>query len=113
MMTIPTPSCTQFPPPRTAMTDDSYDYHANCRHWPQAAGRFPVGTGAFEVTDPLRSWQYAPEPTATRRLYVRAWYPAGDVTGCSRRPYFTEAEAGTVPVRSLELLRQPPDALRN
>jgi hypothetical protein len=95
------------------MTDESYDYDANCRRWPDVAGPFPVGTIEFEVTDPIRSSQYAPEPTVTRRLYVRAWYPAGDVTGCPRRTYFTEAEAGVVPVMSLGLLRQPPDALRN
>jgi hypothetical protein len=95
------------------MTDDAYDYDANCRRWPEVAGAFPVGTTEFEVTDPIRSSQYAPEPTVTRRLYVRAWYPAGNVSACARRPYFTEAEAGTVPVKSLELLRQPPDALRN
>jgi predicted dienelactone hydrolase len=95
------------------MTDDSYDYDANCRHWPDVAGPFPVGTVDFDVTDPLRSSQYAPEPTVTRRLYVRAWYPARDVTGQQRRAYFTESEAGIVPVMSLQLLRQPPDALRN
>ncbi len=77
-----------FQPPRTAMTDDSYDYDANCRRWPDVAGPFPVGTVDFEVTDPIRSSQYAPEPTVTRRLYVRAWYPAGDVTGDSRQPVF-------------------------
>jgi hypothetical protein len=95
------------------MADESYDYDANCRRWPDFAGPFPVGTDEFEATDPLRSSQYAPEPTVTRRLYVRAWYPAGDVTGHPRRPYFTEAEVGIVPVTSLQLLRQPPDALRN
>jgi hypothetical protein len=95
------------------MTVDSYDYDANCRRWPDVAGPFPVATVDFEVTDPLRSSQYAPEPTVTRRLYVRAWYPADDVGGYPRRPYFTEAEAGTVPVMSLQLLGQPPDALRN
>jgi len=100
-----------FGHPRT--TDESYDHDANCRRWPDVAGPFPVGTVEFEVTDPLRSAQYAPEPTVTRRLYVRAWYPAGDVTGCRRRAYFTEAEVGVVPVMSLQLLRQPPDALRN
>lgn len=94
------------------MTDDPYDYDANCRRWPAVAGPFPVGTIEFEVTDPIRSSQYAPEPTVSRRLYVRAWYPAGNVSGCSRRPYFTKGEVGTVPVKSLELLRQPPDALR-
>jgi predicted dienelactone hydrolase len=35
------------------------------------------------------------------------------VTAHPRRPYFTEAEIGTVPATSLQLLRQPPDALRN
>jgi len=94
-------------------TVDSYDYDANCRHWPDVVGPFPVGTLEFEVTDALRNAQYAPEPTVTRRLYVRAWYPAGDVVGFSRRPYFTEAEVGTVPAMSLQLLRQPPNALRN
>jgi platelet-activating factor acetylhydrolase isoform II len=98
---------------RDAMTVDSYDYDANCPHWPEVVGQFPVGTLEFEVIDPLRSSQYAPDPTVTRRLYVRAWYPAGDVAGYSRRPYFTEAEVGVVPVTSLQLLRQPPDALRN
>ena len=95
------------------MTECSYDYDANCRDWPNVGGSFPVGTLEFEVTDATRNSQYAPEPTLTRRLYVRSWYPAGDVSGCSRRPYFTEAEADTVPAKSLELLRQPPDALRN
>ncbi|HKN64655.1 MAG TPA: hypothetical protein VJW73_00160 [Gemmatimonadaceae bacterium] len=94
------------------MTDDSYDYDANCSRWPSVAGPFPVGTVEFEVTDPIRSSQYAPEPTETRRLYVRAWYPAGDVIGYPRRQYFTEAEVGVVPVMSLQLLRQPPNALR-
>jgi hypothetical protein len=95
------------------MTVDPYDYDANCRHWPEVVGQFPVGTLEFDVTDSLRNAQYAPEPTLSRRLYVRAWYPAGDVIGYSRRPYFTTAEIGTVPVRSLQLLRQPSDAFRN
>ncbi len=95
------------------MTDAPYDYDANCRRWPEVRGPFSAGTLECEVTDPIRSAQYAPEPTTTRRLYVRAWYPAGDVTGCSRRPYFTEAEAGILPVKSLGLLRQPLDAMRN
>jgi predicted dienelactone hydrolase len=95
------------------MTVDPYEHDANCRRWPEVVGRFPVGTLEFEATDPLRNSQYAPEPTVTRRLYVRAWYPAGDVGGCQRRAYFTEAEAGIVPAMSLQLLRQPPDALRN
>src|SRR5690349_14538355 len=96
-----------------AMTADSYDYDANCRHWPDVAGEFAVGTLEFEVTDTLRGSQYAPEPTPTRRLYLRAWYPAREIADCPHRPYFTEAEVGVVPVMSLRLLRQPSDALRN
>jgi hypothetical protein len=95
------------------MTVGAYDYDANCRRWPDVVGRFPVGTLEFEVTDTRRNSQYAPHPTVTRRVYVRAWYPAGDVADHPRRPYFTDAEVGTVPVLSLQLLRQPPDALRN
>jgi predicted dienelactone hydrolase len=95
------------------MADESYDYDANCRRWPDVAGAFPIGSLEFEIIDPIRNSQYAPEPTVTRRLYVRAWYPARDVSGCSRRPYFTQAEVDTVPAMSLALLRQPPNALRN
>jgi hypothetical protein len=51
------------------MADESYDYDANCRRWPDFAGPFPVGTVEFESTDPLRSSQYAPEATVTRLLY--------------------------------------------
>lgn len=94
------------------MTEDAYDYDANCRHWPNVVGPYGVGTLEFEVTDPIRSSQYAPEPTSTRRLYVRAWYPTDNPADYPRRPYFTEAEVGVVPVRSLELLGQPADAMR-
>jgi hypothetical protein len=95
------------------MNVESYDYAANCRRWPEVVGPFSVGTLEFEVTDPRRNSQYAPEPTCTRRLYLRAWYPSTDIAGYSRRPYFTEAEIGTVPAMPLQLLRQPADALRN
>lgn len=94
------------------MTETAYDYSSNCRAWPAVTGRYPIGTLEFEVTDPLRSSQYAPHPTPTRRLYVRAWYPAGDVTGCRRRPYFTEQEATVLPAPLLAVLQQPADALR-
>src|SRR4029079_17295868 len=66
-----------------------------------------------DALDPVRLPERPPGRAVPRRLYVRAWYPARDVTGYSRRAYFTEAEVGTVPVKCLELLRQPPDALRN
>jgi len=94
------------------MTVSPYDYEANCRHWPRTAGPYSVGTLEFEVTDPIRSSQYAPEPTPTRRLYVRAWYPSTEKGPVPQRPYFTEAEAGVVAGAALQLLGQPADALR-
>jgi hypothetical protein len=83
------------------MTDDSYDYDANCRRWPDVAGPFPVGTVDFEVTDPIRSSRYAPEPTVTGhswesggigypnddagRSYTRICLRRRPDEGCSRR----------------------------
>jgi hypothetical protein len=85
---------------------------ANCRTWPSVAGRYSVGTLDFELTDSSRSAHYAPQPTASRRLYVRAWYPATDVGSLQRRPYFTAAEATVLPAQLLGLFQQPVDALR-
>lgn len=94
-------------------SDYDYDYDANCRQWPTITGTHGIGTIEFEVTDSLRSSQYAPVATDSRRLYVRAWYPASESAGTQRRPYFTDAEVNVVPAMSLRLLRQPPDAFRN
>jgi hypothetical protein len=94
------------------MTTAAFGYAANCRAWPAVEGPFPVGTVEFEVTDPLRSSQYAPAPTLERRLYARVWYPAATVAGHPRRPYFTEAEATIVPAALLGVAQQPTDALR-
>ena len=84
------------------MTDDSYDYDANCRHWPDAAVNFPWARSSSRSPIRFEALSTHRSRPSRRRLYVRAWYPAGDVTGCARRPYFTDAEVGTVPVMSLQ-----------
>lgn len=99
-------------PSPTAAQED-YDYAANCARWPSVSGPHAVGTVEFEVTDYLRSAQYAPEPTPHRRLYVRAWYPAQAPGPDARpRPYFTEAEVTVLPGMLLPALQQPADALQ-
>lgn len=99
-------------PSLTAAQED-YDYAANCTSWPSVSGPHAVGTVEFEVTDTLRSAQYAPEPTAHRRLYVRAWYPAqASGPDAQPRPYFTEAEVTVLPGMLLPAVQQPADALR-
>lgn len=99
--------------PSPAAAQEPYDYAANCTSWPSVSGPHAVGTVEFEVTDTLRSAQYAPEATAHRRLYIRAWYPA-EAPGpdAQPRPYFTEAEMTVLPGMLLPALQQPADALR-
>ena len=75
-------------------------------------GPHTVGTAEFEVTDHLRSSHYAPAPTASRRIFVRAWYPAASAGGSETRPYFTETEAMVLPGALLVPMQQPPDAFR-
>lgn len=105
------PGFSLAPSPTAAQED--YDYAANCTRWPSVSGPHAVGTVEFEVTDTLRSAQYAPEPTAHRRLYVRAWYPAVEQgPDAQPRPYFTEAEVTVLPGMLLPALQQPVDALR-
>jgi len=91
---------------------EPYDYAANCRAWPTVSGPHGVGTIELELSDTMRSAQYAPTPTPARRLYVRAWYPATSVQGIPPRPYFTSAEATVLPAVLLQAAQQPPDALR-
>ena len=89
-----------------------YEYDANCAAWPAVTGPHTVGTVDFEVTDHLRSSQYAPAPTASRRIFVRAWYPAAGTGGSEARRYFTETEAMVLPGALLVPMQQPPDAFR-
>ena len=96
-----------------AAGQEPYDYGANCRSWPVVQGQYSVGTVEFEVTDRIRSAQYAPVPTDYRRLYVRAWYPAESVAGLDPRPYLTDAEVTVLPGAMFSLFQQPTDALRD
>ncbi|MCC7266915.1 MAG: hypothetical protein IT546_06200, partial [Caulobacteraceae bacterium] len=60
---------------------------------PKPGGPQPVGVRDFEVADASRPGLLAAPPGTPRRLLVRVWYPAGEVKGLKRRPYFTQAEA--------------------
>ncbi|MBN7797521.1 hypothetical protein [Parahaliea mediterranea] len=62
------------------------------RDLPPPGGPHAVGTRAFELVDISRRGVFAAGAAEPRRLLVRAWYPAGDVTGLPRRPYLSEAE---------------------
>ncbi len=60
---------------------------------PVPSGPNPVGVRTFELSDPSRPGVLLAGPDEPRRLLVRVWYPAGEVAGLARRPYFTQAEA--------------------
>lgn len=75
---------------------------------PKPAGSHPVGVRDFEVVDAGRLGVMASAPDAPRRLLVRVWYPAGDVKGLKRRPYFTQAEADSTGRTLGKALRFPP-----
>lgn len=62
---------------------------------PAPSGEHPVGVRDFELSDDSRKGVLAAGDDEPRRLLVRVWYPAGDVTGLSPRPYFNEIEAQT------------------
>ena len=62
---------------------------------PPPSGEYPVGVRDFELSDPARTGVMVAGPEEARRLLVRVWYPAGDVSGLEPRPYFTDAEANS------------------
>ena len=62
---------------------------------PGPSGEHPVGVRDFEFADDMRKGVLAAGENEPRRLLVRVWYPAGDVTGFQPRPYFSELEAET------------------
>lgn len=74
---------------------------------PKPAGSHPVGVRDFEVADAGRPGLLGAAPGAPRRLLVRVWYPAGEVKGLRRRPYFTQAEAGSTARTLGKALRFP------
>ena len=62
---------------------------------PAPSGDYPVGVRDFMLEDAARPGLLAAAADEPRRLLVRVWYPAASVEGLQRRPYFTDAEAGT------------------
>ena len=62
---------------------------------PAPTGEHAVGVADFELNDVNRKGVFAAGEDEPRRLLVRVWYPAGDVSGIEPRPYFTDAEVTT------------------
>lgn len=62
---------------------------------PKPDGPHPVGMRSFEVDDASRPGVLLAKPGEPRRLLVRVWYPAGDVSKLKPAPYFSEKEADT------------------
>ena len=76
---------------------------------PKPSGPYAVGVRTFELTDESRRGVLAAKPDEPRRLLVRVWYPAGDISGLKPRPYFTPLEARTMGrVDRSALLKFPP-----
>jgi predicted dienelactone hydrolase len=70
---------------------------------PRPTGQYAVGVRAFEIADASRPGVYLAKPDEARRLLVRVWYPAQDVSGLKPAPYFTAAET-TSTARSMGTL---------
>lgn len=62
---------------------------------PKPSGPNPVGVRSFELDDASRPGVFAAKPGEPRRLLVRVWYPASNVSGRTPAPYFSEREADT------------------
>ena len=59
---------------------------------PQPDGPHAVGVRDFALTDDTRRGLLGAAENEARKLLVRVWYPAEDVDGHTRRPYFTPLE---------------------
>lgn len=75
---------------------------------PTPSGPDRVGVRDFELSDASRPGVFKAGPTEPRRLLVRVWYPAGDVSGRRPRPYFTPREAQTMGRSIGQLVGFPP-----
>ncbi len=70
-------------------------------HWfplhdlPAPSGEYAVGVRDFELVDENRKGVNGVGENDPRRLLVRVWYPAGDVSGLEVRPYYNDAEMET------------------
>jgi len=65
---------------------------------PAPSGQYPVGVQDFELVDESRKGVIAAGPEEPRRLLVRVWYPADDITGIEARHYFEGAEVDSTAV---------------
>ena len=75
---------------------------------PPPTGEYAVGVRDFELRDDARKGIMAAGPEEGRRLLVRVWYPAGDVSGLERRPYFTDGEADSTALALGRFVNFPP-----
>ena len=74
---------------------------------PKPSGEHAVGVRTFEIADASRSGLFNAPPGSPRRLLARVWYPAGDVSGHTQRPYFTQRESETTARTIGEMLGFP------
>jgi len=74
---------------------------------PTPGGPHAVGVRDFELADASRKGVFAAADNEPRRLLVRVWYPAGDVSGLKPRPYFTDAEVKTTATGLGQLVGAP------
>jgi predicted dienelactone hydrolase len=75
---------------------------------PKPSGQYAVGVRTFEIDDASRPGIFAAKPDEPRRLLVRVWYPAGDVTGRQPAPYFNKAETASTAQSIGALVGFPP-----
>ncbi|OKK17346.1 collagen alpha-5(VI) chain [Streptomyces sp. CB00455] len=67
--------------------------------FPEPSGRFAVGTGVVQWTDPRRPESFTADPNDLRTVVVQLWYPAQKGSAGARRAQYlgrTEQEARTV-----------------
>ncbi len=79
----------------TALVPAFLIYTFPVRPLPAPTGDAAVGVVEFELVDEGRKGLLGVAADQPRRLLVRAWYPASDVSGTEVRPYFTPAESST------------------
>lgn len=75
---------------------------------PKPSGEYAVGVRTFEIDDTSRPGVFVAGPTEPRRLLVRVWYPAGDISGLTPAPYFSKAETASTAQSIGALVGFPP-----
>ena len=54
---------------------------------PEPTGLYAIGTTTFDLTDSSRDEIFTPQLSEYRRIFIRAWYPADEVTDQTPVPY--------------------------